>query len=422
MSPDQGAPTNDGYPTFSRRALLAGSTVAAAAVAAAGIAAATAPAASADGSAQVVPFRGAHQAGIATAAQDRIVFASFDVTTSAAAALRALLAAWTPAAERMTRGEPVATPLSPYEPPSDTGEAVGLGPSGLTLTIGFGPSLFDDRFGLAAMRPAVLQALPAFPGDDLDPSRSGGDLCVQACADDAQVAFHAIHNLARIGLGVVALRWIQTGFGRTSSTTSSQQNPRNLLGFKDGTDNLLADHPADFDRFVWVGAETDQPWMRGGSFLVARRIRTRLESWAATPLETQQDVIGRFKSSGAPLSGAKEHDRVDLSARGALGAPLIPLGAHIRTAAPSTNGGVRILRRGYSFADGVDPQTAELDAGLFFICFQRDPVRQFSAIQGNLAINDTLRNYIVHTSSAVFACPPGTRAAGTWGETLFRDE
>jgi deferrochelatase/peroxidase EfeB len=197
--------------------------------------------------------------------------------------------------------------------------------------------------------------------------------------------------------------------------------PRNLLGFKDGTDNLLADQASAFDRFVWVGEESDQPWLRGGSYLVARRIRMHLESWAATPLESQEQTIGRFKTSGAPLTGHKEHDKVDLGATGARGIPIIPAGAHIRVAAPSTNGDVRILRRGYSFADGVDPRSAELDAGLFFICFQKDPRRQFARIQSNLSINDTLRDYVVHTSSAVFACPPGVRNGGYLGETLFRD-
>jgi len=335
-------------------------------------------------------------------------------------ALTELLAVWTNAAEQLTAGRPVAAPVAEYLPPSDTGEAVDLGAAGLTLTVGFGPTLFDHRFGLASRRPAALEDLPAFPGDDLDPARSGGDLCVQACTDDPQVAFHAIHNLARLGLGTASLRWLQSGFGRTSSTTSAQGTPRNLLGFKDGTNNPLADDTSALDRFVWVGDETDQPWMRGGSYLVTRRIRTRLESWAATPLDGQQNVIGRFKGSGAPLSGSKEHDRVDLAATGFRGAPIIPAGAHIRAAAPQTNGGVRILRRGYSFSDGVDPRTGELDAGLFFICFQKDPRTQFTRIQSNLAINDSLRTYLVHTSSAVFACPPGPLAGASWGESLFR--
>src|SRR5204863_2696476 len=119
-------------------------------------------------------------------------------------------------------------------------------------TIGFGPSLFDGRFGLADKRPPALIDLPAFPGDGLEARRSGGDICVQACANDPQVAVHAIRNLARIGFGKVAVRWSQLGFGRTSSTSESQTTPRNLFGFKDGTRNLKAEEPALLDQHVWV--------------------------------------------------------------------------------------------------------------------------------------------------------------------------
>ncbi len=402
-------------PAISRRHLLAGS-AAAAGLAALAVGTSARAGASSTGA---VAFHGEHQSGIATPAQDRLVFAAFDVVAPRASDLRDLLRTWTHAASRLSLGEPLGPALGRWQPPADTGEALGLGPAGLTLTVGFGPTLFDDRFGLGERRPAALAELPAFPGDDLDPSRSGGDLCVQACADDEQVALHAVRNLARLGLGTVSLRWLQVGFSRTSSTTSDQATPRNLLGFKDGTDNLLADEAGAFDRFVWVGEESDQPWLRGGSYLVARRIRMHLESWAATPLESQEQTIGRFKTSGAPLTGHKEHDKVDLAATGARGIPIIPAGAHVRVAAPSSNGDVRLLRRGYSFADGVDPRTAELDAGLFFICFQKDPRRQFARIQSNLAINDTLRDYVVHTSSAVFACPPGVRNGGYLGERLF---
>src|SRR6266511_3796380 len=110
----------------------------------------------------------------------------------------------------------------------------------------------DDRFGLAASRPEPLRDLPALPGDELDAGRSGGDLCVQACADDPQVAFHAVRTLARIGRGAVTVRWSQLGFGRTSSTSRAQATPRNLMGFKDGTANLKAEDADAFARHVWV--------------------------------------------------------------------------------------------------------------------------------------------------------------------------
>jgi deferrochelatase/peroxidase EfeB len=320
----------------------------------------------------------------------------------------------------MAKGLPIgAVETSPQAPPIDTGEAIGLGAANLSITVGFGPSLFDDRFGLADKRPAALAAIPALPGDTLDPDRTGGDLCVQACADDPTVAFHVIRNFARLARGTAVLRWSELGFGRTSSTSTSQQTERNLLGFKDGTNNIKDEDVADFDDFVWVGGETDQPWMKGGSYLVSRRIRMLIESWDTDYLADQENVIGRFKTSGAPLTGKHEFDTVNLQAlKGDK--PVIPLDAHIRLAAPSTNGGQKILRRGYSYTDGIDPDTGLLDAGLFFIAFQKDPRKQFVPLQRKLGSHDALNEYIRHTGSGLFAVPPGLTAAGDWwGKSLF---
>jgi len=331
-----------------------------------------------------------------------------------------LLGTWAAAAAQLTRGLPVgAVETSPHAPPIDTGEAMGLSAASLTVTVGFGPSLFDDRFGLTDKRPAALADIPPLPGDTLDPARSGGDLCVQACADDPTVAFHAIRNFARLARGTAVLRWSQLGFGRTSSTSTSQQAERNLMGFKDGTNNVKGEDHATLDEFVWVGDETDQSWMTGGSYLVTRRIRMLIESWDTDFLADQEQVFGRFKTSGAPLTGNHEFDVVDLDAQ-RNGKPVIPLDAHIRLAAPATNHGQRILRRGYSYTDGIDPQTGLLDAGLFFIAFQKDPRKQFIPIQRRLGSMDALNEYIRHTGSAVFAVPPGLSGPGDWwGKDLF---
>ncbi len=210
-----------------------------------------------------VPFHGVHQAGIATPVQDRLHFASFDVRTEDRAEFVRMLKDWTAAARRMTAGKAVGEGGFgglPEAPPDDTGEALGLKPSRLTLTIGFGPSLFE-KFGLADARPEALVDLPKFAGDNLDRDRSGGDLCVQACADDPQVAVHAIRNLARIGFGKVVIRWSQLGFGKTSSTTPEEQTPRNLLGFKDGTRNIAGTETDRLEKFVWVGEKDGPDWM-----------------------------------------------------------------------------------------------------------------------------------------------------------------
>jgi deferrochelatase/peroxidase EfeB len=366
-----------------------------------------------------VAFYGEHQAGIDTPAQDRLHFAAFDLVSEDRSELREMLREWSRAAAEMTAGDMIggANEVQPA-PPDDTGETVGLLPSRLTVTIGFGPSLFERRgLGLRGERPAALREIPPLPADELNGEESGGDICVQACSDDPQVAFHAVRNLARIGRGTVVMRWSQLGFGRTASTSRSQDTPRNLMGFKDGTANIRAEDTEAMRRFVWVGNE-GPGWMRGGSYLVTRRIRMLLEIWDRSPLEDQELTIGRDKYEGAPLGGSKESDPLDLEAEHG-GEPTIPVDAHVRHASASANGGERILRRGYSFTDGVDESLGELEAGLFFICFQRDPQRQFVPIQRRLGSNDALNEYIKHVGSAVFAIPPGARQGGYVGETLL---
>jgi deferrochelatase/peroxidase EfeB len=366
-----------------------------------------------------VPFYGEHQAGIATPAQDRLHFAAFDLVDPSRAALRELMQEWSRAAAEMTAGQMIGDANGvELAPPDDTGETVGLLPSRLTVTFGFGPSLFERRgLGLQGKRPAALREIPPLPADELNASESGGDICVQACSDDPQVAFHAIRNLARIGRGTVVMRWSQLGFGRTASTSRSQETPRNLMGFKDGTANVKAEDTEAMDRFVWVGGE-GPAWMRGGSYLVTRRIRMLLEIWDRSALADQEETIGRDKYRGAPLGGSEEFESLDLEAE-VSGKPVIPVDAHVRLASASANDGERILRRGYSFTDGVDESLGELEAGLFFICFQRDPERQFVAIQRRLGSSDALNEYIKHVGSAVFAVPPGARAGSYVGETLL---
>ncbi|MDX6740851.1 iron uptake transporter deferrochelatase/peroxidase subunit [Actinocorallia sp. A-T 12471] len=357
-----------------------------------------------------VPFHGVHQAGIATPVQDRLHFAAFDLTTDDPARVVVLLRAWTEAAAAMTRGAPVgdgAVGGAPLAPPDDTGEALGLPASRLTLTVGFGRSFFT-RLGLADRRPKALVDLPHFPGDRLEEARSGGDLCVQACADDPQVAVHAVRNLARIGFGTVSVRWSQLGFGKTSSTTPDSQTPRNLMGFKDGTANIPGTDADLLAEHVWAAEEDGTPWMAGGSYLVARRIRMHIETWDRTSLAEQEEVIGRSKGEGASPGRAREHDPVILDRM----AP----DAHVRLAHPDTNGGARMLRRGYSFTDGTDG-LGRLDAGLFFLAYQRD-LDAFVRVQSSLR-GDRLNEYIQHVGSGVYAVPPGVREGGFWGETLF---
>jgi deferrochelatase/peroxidase EfeB len=373
-------------------------------------------------------FRGAHQAGIVTPAQDRLHFAAFDVLTDDREALVDLLRQWTTAAEQMTEGQPAGSGAIGGDvrlPPDDTGEALDLPASGLTITFGFGPSLFRDsegrdRFGIADRRPEALRDLPHFPGDVLDPARSGGDLCVQACADDPQVAVHAIRNLARIGFGTVAVRWSQLGFGRTSTTSTSQSTPRNLFGFKDGTANVKAEEVSALAEHVWVGEDDDPSagWLAGGSYLVARRINMTIEVWDRQPLGDQEMFVGRTKGTGAPLSGGEEHTEPDFDMPGSNDEPVIPVDAHVRVVHPDHHDGVRMLRRGYNFVDGSDA-LGGLDAGLFFIAYVRDPITHFVPVQLAMSKSDALVEYLKFTGSALFAVPPGVGPGEHVGQSLF---
>jgi deferrochelatase/peroxidase EfeB len=356
-----------------------------------------------------------HPAGIATPPQRHCLFMTFDLTTTDARQLQSLLARWSAAFDVLMSGHELgdAAPDRPHAVPTDTGEATDLGPSGLTLTLGLGPGVFDDRFGLARFKPARFEQLPALPSDQLDPALTGGDLSIQACADDPQVAFHAVRDLSRLARGIAVTRWTVMGFGRASAG-KGQTTPRNLMGFKDGTRNIRSD--ADLDEFVWHDG-ADQAWMRGGSYQVARKIHMHIENWDTDHIGDQERVFGRAKRSGAPLTGTAELDTPDFAAKDASGTPVIDPKSHVALASHENNGGLKILRRSYNFTDGMD-ETGQIDAGLLFLAYMKDP-DQFVRLQTRLGSSDALNEYISHVGSGVFAVPP-TPARGHYvGEALF---
>ena len=371
---------------------------------------------SAEGKNATVPFWNAHQAGINTAQQSHTYFAAFDLVTSSLDDVIKLLKSWTDAAAKLTNGQSVE---------KDGGEAAGLSPSRLTITFGFGPGLFikdgKDRYGLAAKRPAALADLPKFNGDQLIPEKTGGDISVQACADDPQVVFHAIRQLMRLAGDTAAIRWAQSGF---LSGGDKKETPRNLQGFKDGTQNPKGD---DINKFVWVGNE-GPAWMMGGNYLVARRIRIALEHWDNTDVDFQEQVIGRHKISGAGLGQKDEFEPLNLSATDKDGNFIIPDNAHVRLGAAESNGGTQILRRGYSYNDGINytaerwppwKQGMEYDAGLLFIAYQRDIRTGFIKIFDNMSKLDALNQFVTHNGSGIFACPPGAKNGEYIGQGLF---
>lgn len=454
---------NDEKVRASRRGFLAAA-AGLAAVAGTGVGAGVTPAVSGEmlpGPAsdhRIEPFWGPHQGGIITPAQRHSYFAAFDLVTDDRADVVKLLQAWTAAAARLCAGKPaqpldgtlkpvgggagaanppatvsyVAAPTAygpsaPGAMAADTGEAIGLSPQRLTLTFGFGAGLFvkdgKDRYGLASHRPAALVDLPKFAGDELIAAHTGGDLSVQACADDPQVAFHAVRQLARIGAAVAHLRWVQAGFLPNFGT----ETPRNLMGFKDGTINPPVHDPKAMDRYVWVGEEGPD-WMHGGSYVIARRIRMALEHWDRISVAFQEQTFGRHKCNGAPLGRKSELDPLDLDATDKDGNPIIPENAHVRVAAAATNQGAQILRRPYSYDNGFDfvaerwpPWRAELeyDAGLLFVCYQRDPRTGFIRLYERMSKFDMLNQFVTHVGSGVFACPGGAADGRFIGQSLL---
>jgi deferrochelatase/peroxidase EfeB len=377
----------------------------------------------------VEAFYGEHQGGIVTPQQSHAYVASLDLTTEKREDVIALLKTWTDMAARLTRGEPAASLREPgSEPAADSGEALGLGASNLTLTFGFGPGMFtgnngEDRYGLAGRRPPQLVDLPHFIGDQLLPAKTGGDLFIQGCANDAQVVFHAVRQLARAAYGRARVRWGQAGF----LSAPKGQTPRNLMGFKDGTSNPPIQDAAQMKKFVWAD-EQSPAWMRGGTYTVVRRIRITLEHWDQMERGFQESVIGRHKYSGAPLGGRHETDPIDLDAVDKDGNAIIPDNSHVRLSNAALNNGAQILRRAYSYNEGTDfyierwppwRQETEYDAGLIFIAHQRDPRTGFIPINERLSRFDMMNQFTTHVGSAIFACPPGVEPGSYIGVQLF---
>lgn len=379
---------------------------------------------------QVVPFRGNHQAGVTTAQQEHLRIVAFTVLTGDREELRDMLSTWTAMAERMTRGDQT-TEVGALtdadadinddpdnllnQVPEDTGEALDLASGNLTVTVGFGPSLFDDRFGLKDRKPEELEPLPKFPGDQLQDALCDGDIVIQACADDPKVAVHAVRNLTRAGTGVVEVKWSQLGYGAASKTTKEEDTPRNLFGFKDGTRNITADENDDIDSMVWV---SDDGWMTGGTYMCVRRIRMLLEVWDRQILDDQQHTFARYKGSGAPIGTDDENADVPFDLYLGTGGPAIPKDSHVFLAHPDQNEGQRMLRRTYNFIEGTDSM-GHLSAGLFFIAYVSAPSVNFTPIQMKLAHRDRINEYVRYESKAVFACPPGLAEGQDRGTALF---
>ena len=356
---------------------------------------------------QAIPFYGKRQSGITTPIQRQVYFAVLDLATEDLETIRGIFKSWTTYIARMMQGELVeAYKSNTMLPPTDTGEAVGMGTERLTITVGVSPT-FLDKLKLTSKKLPELEDLPKFARDQLQEDFTGGDICIQACAEDAQVAFHAVRNLLRKGREHLTLKWSQTGY---AAITSQGSTPRNLFGFKDGTANVTSQD--DFDRVIWCDQDN---WMKNGTYLIVRRVQMHLETWDRTSLKEQENTFGRHRDSGAPFGAVDEFDPVDLELKDDKGNLVIPEDCHVRLAKEV---GEEIYRRAFSYANGIDPRTGQFDAGLLFISFQKDP-QQFIKVQKNLGTKDKLNEYITHVGSGLFAILPGVEEGGYLGQSLF---
>ena len=346
-----------------------------------------------------ISFYGEHQAGITTPMQKNIYFVVLDLHSTDKEEVIQMFKDWTDYSSKLVDGELVKKDGSnALLPPSDTGETVGLNPYRLTLTFGVSAD-FLKKMGLEKKRPKEFRDLPPFPKDQLQEKYTGGDIVIQACADDEQVAFHAVRNLVRKARNTVTMKWSQSGFAAIGDRMST---PRNLFGFKDGTANVTKEK--DFDKVIWTDSDD---WMKGGTYMAVRRIQMFLETWDRTNLQEQENTFGRYKESGAPFGKKDEFDEVDLD--------LLPVDSHVRLAKEVNK---PIYRRSYSYSDGIVEKTGQFDTGLLFLAFQKNPDSSVK-VQTNLGAQDKMNEYVTHIGSGLFACFAGVKKGEYLGQKLF---
>lgn len=346
-----------------------------------------------------ISFYGEHQAGITPPMQKNIYFVVLDLHSTDKEEVIQMFKDWTDYSSKLVDGELVKKDGSnSLLPPSDTGETVGLNPYRLTLTFGVSAD-FLKKMGLEKKRPREFRDLPPFPKEQLQEKYTGGDIVIQACADDEQVAFHAVRNLVRKARNTVTMKWSQSGFAAIGDRMST---PRNLFGFKDGTANVTKEK--DFDKVIWTDSDD---WMKGGTYMAVRRIQMFLETWDRTNLQEQENTFGRYKESGAPFGKKDEFDEVDLD--------LLPVDSHVRLAKEVNK---PIYRRSYSYSDGIVEKTGQFDTGLLFLAFQKNP-DSFVKVQTNLGAQDKMNEYVTHIGSGLFACFAGVKKGEYLGQKLF---
>ncbi|WP_297850363.1 Dyp-type peroxidase [uncultured Corynebacterium sp.] len=353
-----------------------------------------------------VAFDGPHQAGIATPEQSFCKLIAFNLKgdrESTDDVIR-LMRLWTDDARRMCSGRAGLADLEPENLRST---------ANLTITVGFGRSLLD-KLGLDGQAPEWLDDLPKYSRDELREEWSGGDICLQICADDRFTVAHAARFMVKGARTYTDVAWVQDGFLHARGSIEPGETPRNLFGQLDGTGNPSVE---EFDDVVWI--DEGPAWLQGGAAMVVRRVAMLLDEWDILDRPSREVVAGRRLDNGAPLTGSEEFDEPDLEARDEYGLPVIDPKSHLARA-KSKDPAERIFRRPYNYDMPPGPDTrGTSNSGQMFICFQKNPLRQFDPIQKRLDDVDRLNEWITHIGSAVFAIPHGTADGEYWGQDLF---
>lgn len=369
---------------------------------------------------QAYPCYGTHQAGITTPPQTFGIMCAFDTTAQNAKQLENLFRTLTARIEFLTQG-------GEYQDGDDKLPPAGSGilgktfrPDGLTITVGVGSSLFDDRFGLKDKKPHHLQEMRDFPNDRLQKSWCDGDLSLQICAFSPETCQAALRDIIKHTAQTAVIRWSIDGW--LPKAEPGALAARNLLGFRDGSGNPDVSDPKTADEVLWTGIAAnsqDEPeWAKNGSYQAVRLIRQFVEFWDRTPLQEQTDIFGRRKYSGAPMDGKKEGDSPDF-AKDPDGATT-PKDSHMRLANPRDPEFLkkhRLYRRAYSYSRGL-ASTGQLDVGLVFICYQANLADGFIFVQ-NLLNGEPLEEYISPFGGGYFFVLPGVEKGSFLGRTLL---
>jgi deferrochelatase/peroxidase EfeB len=373
----------------------------------------------ADSTQESQPFYGLHQAGIITPSPATALIVSFDVLAKNKQELQRLLKTLSDRLSFLTTGGDVPI-LDSKLPPANSGllNPSKIFPDNLTATVAVGTSLFDDRFGIQALKPKYLVAMPRFPNDALDADLCHGDLLIQFCSNTAETNIHALRDVIKNFPDLLSLRWKMEGFLPPHTVKKhGKDTVRNMLGFKDGTANLDTQDSQLMDKVLWVQANSDEPnWTTGGTYQVVRVIRNKVEHWDRTPLQEQEQIIGRKKDTGAPLGMNQEMDIPNY--QGDRKGEKIPLDAHIRLANPRISDLGKIFRRGFNYSRGYT-KSGQLDMGLLFVCFQSNLQKGFITVQERLN-GEPLEEYIKPIGGGYFFALPGINSKNNYlGQSLI---